>query len=314
MNGMKLTKFSSLLFLILMISCAEKNQPSQEVSNYDLSAHLISCEQFLAKNQETYLLVDLRKKEAYDAGHIPGAVNIWRPQITDTSYPYGGMRASASQLEELLASLGANKNDTIIVYDDNGGVDALRLVWMLKYYGFESVCLLDGGLNVWNTLGKETQTASPNYALGNFQLDKSVSKQMLAEKLEMEQALKDERIQIIDARNEEEYSGKRQKKGASRAGHIPGAKLIDFYHNIDYSTMKLKSAKELEAFYSEQGLTKDKTTIIYCQSGVRSAQTSFVLSELLKFPNVKNYDGSWIEWSYDNELPIVQDSITVIFE
>lgn len=318
MNGMRSSKIAALLLLIGLTACSEKEQsPTVDepvMGNEVITSSIMTIDHMMNSGAENCLIIDLRKQDSYLSGHIPGAVNVWRPQIQDSSYPYGGMRASREQLESLLAGLGANFGDTIVVYDDKGGVDALRLVWMLQYYSYSSTCLLDGGINAWNNSGNTLDTMIPEVNEGNFKLSGAVNESILAQKEDLIAALDSKDKIIVDARSTEEYSGKRQKKGAFRAGHIPGAIMIDFYHNIDYSSMKLKSANDLKAFYESHGLSPEKEILVYCQSGVRSAQTSFVLRELLKYPNVKNYDGSWIEWSYYSELPIESDTATSIYE
>ncbi len=316
MNGMRFNKWLIFLLAGLLYSCMGKNEALtvNAEENYQLSPHVISAEQFAQMDRENLFLVDHRKAEAFSEGHIPGAMNIWRPDIQDSSYPFGGMRASKSQLESLLSKLGASTGDTIVVYDDKGGVDALRLIWLLKYYGYEACCLLDGGTNAWLAAGYKFTKESKEPQAASFKLNDTEEESILASKEEVLAALGSTSHLIVDARSEEEFSGKRQKKGAFRAGHIPGAMMIDFYHNIDYNTMKLKPASELRKLYESQGVSGDKEILVYCQSGVRSAQTSFVLRELLKYKKVKNYDGSWIDWSYHEDLPIEKDSVTSIFE
>jgi thiosulfate/3-mercaptopyruvate sulfurtransferase len=120
---------------------------------------------------------------------------------------------------------------------------------------------------------------------------------------------------IVDSRSDDEFTGKRQKEGATKGGRIPNSKSIDWAKAVNYNgDKKLKSEVDLEKIYAELGASKNDTIIAYCHSGVRSAHTTFVLTQLLGYKNVKNYDGSWTEWSQFDDLPSVQDSITTIIE
>ena len=119
---------------------------------------------------------------------------------------------------------------------------------------------------------------------------------------------------LIDTRSPDEYSGKRQKSGAATAGRIPNSHAINWTNCVNYnSDKKFKSVNQLRTIYQEIIPNKDTQIIAYCHTGVRSAHTIFVLKELLGYSHVKNYDGSWTEWSYFNDTPKAQDSITTIF-
>ena len=118
---------------------------------------------------------------------------------------------------------------------------------------------------------------------------------------------------IIDTRTLDEFSGKRQKDGATQAGRIPGSHGIDWTEAIDYQgTLKFKTKDELEKIYGTLKMTQNHPIITYCHTGVRSALTTFVLTQLLDYRNVKNYDGSWTEWSFYKDQPFEKDSVTTI--
>ena len=111
-------------------------------------------------------------------------------------------------------------------------------------------------------------------------------------------------------RTREEFTGEIQKKGASRKGRIPTSILSDWANSIEYSGDKtIKDPETIRKLLASKGITKDKNVIIYCHSGVRSAHTTFVLTQVLGFENVSNYDGSWIEWSFNESLPIEEGEI-----
>jgi thiosulfate/3-mercaptopyruvate sulfurtransferase len=128
-------------------------------------------------------------------------------------------------------------------------------------------------------------------------------------KEDIQKALSDKTV-ILDTRTQDEFSGKTQKKGASKAGRIPGSIHIDWADAIHFDgDQRLKSKHELDSIYGSLHISKDTPIIVYCHSGVRSAHTTFVLTQLLGYTHVKNYDGSWTEWSYFDELPIEKDSL-----
>ncbi len=279
------------------------------------SPFLIEAQELKEIHQKAHVrILDFRKKEDYEVGHIPGAIQISRKKIMDTSFEYGGMRASRKQLETLLGYFGIRYGDLIIIYDDKGLCNAARLWWMLRNYNYEKVRMLHGGLESWEAIGGEVSTDLPMVQPSQFRFDLKPRLEFLAEKSQVLDAIENETL-LLDTRTLEEYSGKRQKKGAYKGGRIPTSLRIDWAEAIHYDgDMRFKSKEELEKIYGLMGVPKDAPIIAYCHSGVRSAHTTFVLTELLGYNNVRNYDGSWTEWSFHEDLPWEQDSLTVILQ
>lgn len=251
------------------------------------------------KNQPTFIIIDVSKPNNFKKDHIPGSINLWRPDITNIDTIYKGLIASEYKIDSLTSALNITKEDTIVVYDHKGGCDAVRLKWVLNQYNFPNVSLLDGGIIAWenSSLDLSIDKSISNYSKPNLNLNIDLN--------ELKVLLVDTNTILIDTRTLDEFEGNNQKKGAYRAGRIPGAIHIDWASCINYNgNQKLKSSKDLKTLFESKGVTKNKTIICYCHSGVRSAHTTFVLNNILSYPNVKNYDGSWVEWSYFKDLPI----------
>ncbi|MBQ4819655.1 sulfurtransferase [Aquimarina sp. MMG016] len=309
---------------LLLFSCSKTKEKVEkeaapvtkaEIKTYFSTEHIIEAEELLSISKQKHIkIIDFRKSKIYNKAHINGALNIWRTDIENNSYPYKGMMAKKEQIETLFSKLGIKNEDTLIVYDDRGACDAARLWWVLKNYNFESVKLLNGGLKAWQKVGGTTTAETVSIDPSEFTLPANSSFDLWIGKDEIMETLNSNGNDIIlDTRNIDEFSGKRQKNGASKGGRIPKSILIDWSEAIDYNeTHKFKSYDELENTYNHMKASKNDPIITYCHSGVRSAHTTFVLTELLGYKNVKNYDGSWVEWSYFKELPSEKDSITTI--
>lgn len=314
------------IILISLISC--KNDPKvketpipnkvESVTNdYYSTKHLIECDYLKSiKSDSNVKIIDFRTPKKFLNEHINNAINIWRIDIENKSFPYEGMMATETQIENLFSSLGIKNEDELILYDDSGACDASRLWWILKNYGFNNVKILNGGLTEWRQNGGELTSENITYDTSSFKLPHHNNMPLHIGLDEMKAVVKNKMSQVIlDTRTDDEFSGNRQKKGASRGGHIPASVLLDWAHAIDYDkTKKFKSYSELLELYNKNGITKNKSIYVYCHSGVRSAHTTFVLTELLGYKNVKNYDGSWVEWSYYKGLPIKADSLTTLFK
>ena len=288
--------------MLVLFSC-NKGKPEEVVSLK--KDYLIESWQLAdLLNQPNTKILDFRTDTLYNQGHITNAIHITRKAIEDVNYPYGGMMASKEQVEQLFGQLGISSDDTIVIYDDNGVCEAARLWWILQNYNFDNVKLLNGGFTAWLEYKGELTTEKPEWQPTQFKITGTPSMKYHISKEELVEALKDNPL-VIDARSLDEYSGRQLKKGASRAGRIPNSIHVDWANNINFNGDKrFKSKEELGKNYAFLNLQKQDPIILYCHSGVRSAHTTFVLTQLLGFENVKNYDGSWVEWSYHNDLPI----------
>lgn len=300
-------RISTIIFLLFISACKENktNNLTEPETTYLISVNELKA----IVNQPNIKIIDFRKRENYENEHIIGALNIWRPDIEDASYPYTGIMASSTQIETLFGKLGIQTKDTIIIYDDNGLCEASRLWWILENYDFKNTKLLNGDISKWKSNKGQVSSEIPKVNKTVFKLTKKPKMHYYASKEEVIKAIENSTV-IIDTRTADEFFGKKLKKGATKAGRIAKSIHIDWVEAINYNGDKgFKSIEDLENIYSK--LNKNDSIILYCHSGVRSAHTTFVLTQLLGFKNVKNYDGSWAEWSYFNDLPFESDSITL---
>ncbi|MBM4307227.1 MAG: sulfurtransferase [Deltaproteobacteria bacterium] len=252
-------------------------------------------------------IIDVREKIKYLAGHVPGAVNIWRPDIVHKDHPVPGMMAPQAQIEEVMGRLGVSHQNTLIIYSDSS--DGARLWWILAYYGFpiSQMKLLDGGPDGWKVKGYPTEIIPPQVSPAQFRLPGRTksTESLLCTLPEVKGALKEPNKIVLDVRAPKEYTGEEILRDAVRAGRIPGVAWIEWREVLVKEGPHKgywKSAEEIRKLFADIGVTPDKEIYIYCQSGVRSAH-SLVSLYLIGFPleRLRNYDGSWIEWSRSTE-------------
>lgn len=250
---------------------------------------------------EDVVVLDVRKTADFEAGHVEGSYQIWRPDFSADKgeYDYNGMRATREKMAETLGSYGITKDTTIVLLSAKADYDAARLWWILDMYGHNKMFMIDGGIDGWKQAGLPMATGAMVKPEGvKYEFIQETDTDKFATIEDVKNSLTDDSVVVLDTRTDFEHDGLVQYSGAFAKGKIPGAAYIEWNKMVN-DDKTFKSKEEIEAILAEQGITKDKTIISYCQSGVRSAHMTFVLSELLGWEDVKNYDGSWIEWSYN---------------
>ena len=243
---------------------------------------------------------------AYDEGHIAGAVGWnWQSQLQ------ASLRRdliSGAELEALLGVAGIDNNTTVILYGDNNNWFAAWAFWQLKYYGHGDVRLMNGGRAKWVADGRPLTTDAPSHAAKSYRASEP-NQDIRAYRDAVLGAVSASSIALVDVRAPAEYSGELlapanlPQEGAQRGGHIPGAANIPWGQAVNEDGT-FKSADDLTALYGGKGIDGSKETIAYCRIGERSSHTWFVLTQLLGFQNVRNYDGSWTEWGSIVNAPI----------
>ena len=243
---------------------------------------------------------------AYQGGHIDGAAGWnWRRDLQDQ---VSRDIASKDALAALLGRTGVTPETTIALYGDNNNWFAAYAYWALKYYGHEKVHLIDGGRVKWEKEGRQYSTEVPTYPGTTYQFKGNPDESIRAYRDHVLSRLG--KAGLVDVRSPKEYSGELlapenlPQEGAQRGGHIPTAVSIPWGTAVNTEDGTFKSIDELKEIYGDKGITPGKDVIAYCRIGERSAHTWFVLKELLGYPDVKNYDGSWTEWGSSIRVPI----------
>jgi thiosulfate/3-mercaptopyruvate sulfurtransferase len=242
----------------------------------------------------------------YTQGHVPGAVEVdWQVDLQDQVCRDYIDRAA---FEKLCGERGISNDTTVVFYGDKSNWWACYAFWAFKLYGHKDCRIMNGGRKRWELDGRPWSSDRVSYPRAAYKAtDQDVSIRALREEV-----LKHLRAgrQLLDVRSPEEYRGERMhmpdypNEGAVRGGHIPGAVNVPWPRNCN-DDGTFKSAKELEKMYCrELKLKRRSPTIAYCRIGERSSLTWFVLKYLLGFGNVKNYDGSWLEWGNAVRVPI----------
>lgn len=235
--------------------------------------------------------------------HIPGAV-FWSI-FSDLSLPDMSMNLDVNVIETLLSRSGITSETTVVAYGSDPAIGGV-VFWLLTLFGHQHVRVLNGGHQKWMAESRPVVAEFSTFAPSQYQAKPMDSNLRVLQK-EIQASISNAEQILLDVRTSEEYRGEhfmmKPPEGTERAGHIPGATHIEHISVIN-DDGTFKSFEALQTLYSQQGITPDKEVFPYCAIGGRSAFIWFVLKYLLGYPNVRNYDGSWNEWSRLSGVPM----------
>lgn len=245
---------------------------------------------------------------AYDQGHIEGAVGWnWTTQLNDM------VRRdilSKEQMQRLLGESGVGRNTTVVFYGDNNNWFATYAFWQLKMIGHRRATIMNGGRQKWINEGKPTTTTAPSVDRRIYRGSDPDTSIRATRDYVLDVATSRNNVGLVDVRAPAEFSGELlapanlPQEGAQRGGHIPRAANIPWATAVNESDGTFKSVEELRDIYGGKGITRDKEIITYCRIGERSSHSWFVLTQILGFAKVRNYDGSWTEYGSIVGAPI----------
>jgi thiosulfate/3-mercaptopyruvate sulfurtransferase len=281
------------------IAAKQYAHPEALVTTDWLAAHLEDPSVRILESDEDVLL--------YDMGHVPGALKIdWHADLNDdVQRDY----ISRDAFEALARRLGINESTTLVFYGDKNNWWATYALWVFQLFGVVNTRILDGGRAKWEAEGRAMVIDVPSVAPSSFVAKARDDARIRAFMGDVRSHIA-KHGKLVDVRSPDEFSGKKlhmpdyPQEGAMRGGHIPGAKSVPWARaaNADGT---FKSATDLRAIYEgEAGLTPKDDVVAYCRIGERSSHTWFVLTYLLGYDNVRNYDGSWTEWGNAVRAPI----------
>jgi thiosulfate/3-mercaptopyruvate sulfurtransferase len=272
--------------------------PEYLVETEWVAGHLNDPSVRLVESDEDYLL--------YETGHIPGAVKVdWFTTLQD---PIRRDFLSKADFEKLCSDLGISQDTQVVFYGDKNNWFACYAFWLFRYYGNEKMMIMNGGRTKWTQENRPMTKDVITYPRTNY-VAREPDAGIRAFRDEVMHHIQKKKP-LVDVRSPKEYTGELlhmpnyPQEGATRGGHIPGAANIPWSQATNEADSTFKTVEELRKLYEGHGITLDKDVIAYCRIGERSSHTWFVLTYLLGYPNVKNYDGSWTEWGNLVNAPI----------
>ncbi len=274
--------------------------PEVLVSTEWLAEHLHDPGLRIVESNEDVLL--------YDTGHIPGAVHIdWREDLQD---PLVRDYISPEAFATLASHNGISPDTTVVFYGDKSNWWATYALWAFRLFGHTKVKILDGGRDKWVKEGRALTKEKVKPAGANYPVPAKRFDDEIRAFYDETRAHFEAKRPLIDVRSPGEFRGEithmpeYPQEGVLRGGHIPGAKSVPWKTACN-DDATFKSAAELQKIYAEGvGLKKSEDIIAYCRIGERSSHTWFVLTYLLGYEKVRNYDGSWTEWGNKVRAPI----------
>jgi len=255
-------------------------------------------------------LVEVSKSKSYQKEHIPGAVNVkWSSEVF---LPYTNrMVLDYAAMKAVMKKLGVTPDTHIVIYGDSLTM-ATRFYWTLKFWNVEKISVMDGTKAAWKKEGRPLTTEVPEVEPREYPLKYPPNGKIYAVKeFDVMRGLATGKVIFVDTRPKAYYDGKKFSVSKwVRSGHIPGAIQWSAPEEVSKDG-KFLPVDQLKKMAEEKGITGDKEIIVYCNTGVRSSTTWFILSELLGYENVKNYDGSLREWANEFYLPMEPDNFNI---
>lgn len=246
------------------------------------------------------LVLDARSLEDYEAGHIAGAA--WADGGKEFQNDLGIVKDDIVALQETAQGLGIRRDTPVIIYGEDISKRAGRLFWTLEFLGHGEIYLYPNGYDtLLSELGESPSTDAFTPEKGDFVV--ALRESIRASSDEVKAVANGEATGVlIDTRRLEEYEGT-EDRGDPRQGYIPSATYY-YWEDVYTESGQLRSRDELSQEFDSYGFLKSDVTVIpYCQTGVRSA-TVYAVLRWLGVKSPKNYDGSWYEWSRNNDLPV----------
>ena len=281
------------------IDAKQYARPEALVSTAWLAAHLADPGVRILESDEDVLL--------YELGHIPGALKIdWHTDLNDeVQRDYVGR----SQFQALVRRLGIDERTTLVFYGDKNNWWATYALWVFQLFGFTSARILDGGRAKWEAEGREMTTDVRAVTPSAYTAGERDDTRIRAFMPEVRRHVA-AHGRLIDVRSPDEFTGAKlhmpdyPQEGAMRGGHIPGARSVPWARAANADGTFKNAAALREIYEGDGGLAAGDDVIAYCRIGERSSHTWFVLTYLLGFDRVRNYDGSWTEWGNAVRAPI----------
>lgn len=247
----------------------------------------------------------------YSTGHIKNAVHIdW---VNDLNDAIRRDYLDADEFANLLGQNGIGRDTTVVFYGDKNNWWASYAFWVFKLFGHPDCRIMDGGRKKWIDEGRELTKDVPSFAAVNYPVQQRADYKIRAFRDQVLDHIQGDNP-LVDVRSPQEYNGEllhmpgSPQEGALRGGHIKGARNVPWSRAVAEDGT-FKTAAELRAIYEEeQGLTPNDNVVAYCRIGERSSHTWFVLTYLLGYESVRNYDGSWTEWGNLVGVPIENPS------